>query len=328
MRKALIIGIDYYEHMGSLSGCVSDAYSTRGVLERHADGTVNFAPQVLVGTASDQAVSKQELKDAIRALFADDAEIALLYFAGHGYVEETGGYLCASDSNVGNDGVALAEVMTLANKSNARNRVIVLDSCHSGAAGDHPLGNYAEINDGVTILTASAANQYALENGDGSGGVYTGLFVDALSGAAANLVGDITPGSVYAHIDQSLGPWAQRPVFKTNVKAFVSLRKADPPISLQDLQALTTIFPTPTDELQLDPSFEPERTDEEKTDPLIIPPDPKNTITFKVLQNYVRVNLVRPAGAPHMWHAAMQSKGCELTVLGQHYWCLVDGGLI
>ena len=26
-------------------------------------------------------------------LFADDTEIALLYFAGHGYVEETGGYL-------------------------------------------------------------------------------------------------------------------------------------------------------------------------------------------------------------------------------------------
>jgi len=41
--------------------------------------------------------------------------------------------------------------------------------------------------------------------------------VDALGGAAANLVGDVTPGSVYAHIDQSLGPWAQRPVFKTNV---------------------------------------------------------------------------------------------------------------
>jgi hypothetical protein len=324
MRKALIVGIDYYPHIGSLSGCVNDAYSIKGVLERHADGTVNFGPQVLVGTGSDQAVSKQELKEAIRALFADDAEIALLYFAGHGHSEETGGYLCTSDSNAGHDGVALAEVMTLANKSAARNRVIVLDSCHSGAVGDHPLGGYAEINDGVTILTASAANQYALENGDGSGGVYTGLLVDALGGAGANLVGDITPGSVYAHIDQSLGPWAQRPVFKTNVKTFVSLRKADPPISLQDLRALTTIFPTPTHEPQLDPSFEPERTDEQKSDSSIPPPDPKNTATFKVLQNQMRVNLVRPVGAPHMWHAAMQSKSCGLTVLGQHYWHLVD----
>jgi hypothetical protein len=326
VRKALIVGIDYYQHVGSLSGCVSDAYSVRSVLERHADGTVNFAPQTLVGTALGQDVSKHELKEAIRTLFADDAEIALLYFAGHGHVEETGGYLCASDSLSGDDGVALAEVMTFANKSTARNRVIVLDSCHSGVAGDHPLGGYVEINDGVTILTASTASQYALEK-DG-GGVYTSLFVDALSGAAANLVGDITPGSVYAHIDQSLGPWAQRPVFKTNVKTFVSLRKGDPPISLEDLQALTTIFPKPTDELQLDPSFEPERSDEQKSDPSIPLPDSKNTATFQVLQNHVRVNLVRPVGAPHMWHAAMQSKSCELTVLGQHYWRLVNEGQI
>ena len=49
MRKALIIGIDYYEHIGSLSGLRQRRLRDRGVLERHADGTVNFAPQVLVG---------------------------------------------------------------------------------------------------------------------------------------------------------------------------------------------------------------------------------------------------------------------------------------
>jgi len=328
MRKALIVGIDHYDDIGSLSGCVSDAYSVKSALERNADGTLNFAaPQLLTGTGPTARVTKHELKEAVRALFADDAEIALFYFAGHGYIEATGGYLCASDSDAGDDGVALTEVMTLANDSNARNRVIVLDSCHSGVAGDHPVRGYAEINDGVTILTASGANQYALET-PGNGGVYTGLFVDALNGAAANLVGDITPGSVYAHIDQSLGPWAQRPVFKTNVKTFVSLRKSDPPISLQDLQALTTIFPSSTDELRLDPSFEPERSAVQEADPAMPAPDPTNTATFKVLQNYVRVNLARPVDAPHMWHAAMESRSCALTVLGQHYWGLVNERLI
>ena len=53
-----------------------------------------------------------------------------------------------------------------------------------------------------------------------------------------------------------------------------------------------------------------------------------DTEKFAVLQNYNRVNLVKPVGAPHMWHAAIQSKSCELTVLGQHYWNLVDKGLI
>jgi hypothetical protein len=89
--------------------------------------------------------------------------------------------------------------------------------------------------------------------------VFTGLFVDALGGAAANLVGAVTPGSVYAHIDQSLGSWQQRPVFKTNVKSFVSLRTVQAPIPLADLQRITEFFPAPGFEFQLDPSYEPQR---------------------------------------------------------------------
>ncbi|MGC4792908.1 caspase family protein [Micromonospora saelicesensis] len=326
----MIVGIDYYTHIGSLSGCVNDAHSVKAVLERHSDGTLNFAaPQVLTATSPAKSVLKRDLKDAVRQLFADDVEIALLYFAGHGYIEDTGGFLCASDCETGDDGVALSEIMTIANASRAKNKVIILDSCHSGIAGNSALTRgLAEISDGVTILTASTADQYALEVPGGGAGVFTSLFVDALSGAAANLVGEITPGSVYAHIDQSLGPWAQRPVFKTNVKTFVSLRKSEPPIILGDLQALTRHFPAPDHNFCLDPSFEPERSADQLEDPSIPPPDPLNTAIFKILQGYVRVNLVRPVGAPHMWHAAMQSKSCELTVLGQHYWNLVNKGLI
>lgn len=330
MRKALIVGIDDYAHISCLSGCVNDAYQMKAALERHADGTLNFAsPQVLIGASSSEAVSKRDLKDAVRDLFSDDAEIALFYFAGHGYIEDTGGFLCAGDSATGDDGLALSEIMTWANRSSARNKVIILDSCHSGVAGNDPIvPGLAEISDGVTILTASTENQYAMETLGGGAGVFTSLLVDALNGAAANLVGDITPGSVYAHIDQSLGPWAQRPVFKTNVKTFVSLRRAEPPIALVHLQALTTHFPTPVYKLPLDPSFEPERSQEQLEDESIPNPDPEKMATFKILQNYVRVNLARPVGAPHMWHAAMESKECELTVLGQHYWALVEKGLI
>lgn len=328
MRKALIVGIDHYPFIGNLYGCVNDAYSVRSVLERHADGTLNFPdPLILTGTGPDEPVDKRELKEAVRDLFADDAEIALFYFSGHGYVEQTGGYLCASDCQAGDDGLALAEVMTYANSSKARNKVVILDSCHSGVAGSNPLlQTQSEIADGVTVLTASTASQYAME--EAGSGVFTGLFVDALSGAAANLVGDITPGSVYAHIDQSLGPWAQRPVFKTNVKTFVSLRKAEAPIPLPELQALTSHFPSATYMYPLDPTYEPERTLDQVRDPLVPDPDPEHTAAFRVLQDYVRVNLVRPVGAPHMWHAAMQRKSCELTVLGQHYWTLVHKGLL
>lgn len=330
MRKALIVGIDYYDAIGPLSGCVNDAHAVKNVLERHADGTVNFAtPKIITGTGHSDRVTKSELKESVRELFSDDSEIALFYFAGHGYIEDTGGFLCGSDNLTGDDGFSLSELMTIAGKSPAKNKVIVLDSCHSGIAGtrtDSPA--VADIRDGMTILTASTSEQYAMEVPGGGAGVFTSLFVDALAGAAANLVGDVTPGSVYAHIDQSLGPWAQRPVFKTNVKTFVSLRKAAAPIPLSDLQALAHHFPTADYQLELDPSFEPERNAEQLRDPLLLPPDSQNTEVFARLQRYVKVNLVRPVGAPHMWHAAMQSKSCELTVLGQHYRNLVANNLI
>ena len=319
MRKALVVGINYYVHGGALYGCVDDAHAVKSVLERNSDGTVNFGVKLFSGTGPTDSVTRSELKEQIRELFSGDSEIALFYFAGHGHIEATGGYILASDSKTGDDGVPLGDVLTYANGSPARNRIIVLDSCHAGIAGATPSApTNAELKEGTTILTASTADQYAAEKN--GAGVFTTLLVNALDGAACNLVGDVTPGSVYAHIDQSLGPWDQRPVFKTNVKSFVSLRKVQPPISLGDLQRITEFFPSPGFEFRLDPSFEPERA---STITAIAAPNPVNTAKFAVLQKYNRVNLVVPVDAPHMWHAAMGNKTCKLTVLGEHYRRLV-----
>lgn len=324
MRKALVVGINYYEHVSSLYGCVDDAHAVKSVLERNSDGTVNFGVKLLTGTGSTLPVLRSELREQIQELFKGEYETAIFYFAGHGHIEVTEGYLIASDAKAGDEGIPLGEVLTFANQSDARNRIIVLDSCHSGIAGaSSSAPTIAELKEGTTILTASTAEQYATE--ENGAGVFTTLFVDALEGAAGNLVGDVTPGSVYAHIDQSLGPWDQRPVFKTNVKSFVSLRKVQPPISLLELQQITEFFPSPGFEFRLDPSFEPEL---KGRDPDMPPPDPENTRRFAVLQKYNRVNLVVPVDAPHMWHAAMGSKACKLTVLGGHYRGLVEQGRI
>ncbi len=320
MRIALIVGINYYEHGGSLYGCVDDAHAVQAVLARHGDGSVNFDCKMFTGTGPTDRVERSLLKDNVEELFKAQADIALFYFAGHGHIEATGGYLLATDSCRGDEGLSLSEVLALANKSPARNKIIILDSCHSGIAGTPPVaGELASLSEGLTILTASAADQYATE--ENGRGVFTTLFVDALHGGAANLTGDITPGSIYAHVDQSLGAWEQRPIFKTNVRQFVSLRKVNPPISLDDLRRITEFFPQRGFEYKLDPTFEPEL---KGRDPDMPPPDPENTRKFALLQRYNRLNLVAPVDAPHMWHAAMQSKSCKLTVLGEHYRLLAE----
>ncbi len=322
MRVALIVGINYYEHGGSLYGCVDDAHSVKAVLARNDGGGINFDCKILTGTGSTDRVDRGDFKDSIEELFSKDADIALLYFAGHGHIESTGGYLLTTDSKRGDEGVSLSEILTLANASRAKNKVIVLDSCHSGIAGTPPsAGQEAVLADGLTVLTASTAEQYATE-ADGKG-VFTTLFVDALRGAAASLTGAITPGSVYAHIDQSLGGWEQRPVFKTNVKQFVSLRSITPPIPNSELLRLAEFFPTPGYQFPLDPTYEPEM---KGRDPGMPPPDPENTRVFAILQRYAKLNLLKPVDVVHMWNAAMESKSCQLTALGEHYRNLVVKG--
>ena len=316
-RKALIVGIDHYEHSNPLFGCVNDAHAVNSALERHADGTRNFATKLLTGTGEANPVRRRDLRNAVQELFAGDDDIALFYFAGHGYIEQVGGYLICSDSEDGNDGLSLNELVAMANDCKAKSRIIVLDSCHSGIAGNaKPNDEHATINIGVTILTASTVKQDAAEvNGSG---LFTTLFVDALNGGAANLLGEVTPGAVYAHIDQSLGPWDQRPLFKTNVTTFTSLKRVQPPISVETLKKIRQYFEAPGNELPLDPSFEPDSPN----------PDEKNCEIFADLQEMVKVNLVRPVGETHMYYAAMNSKSCRLTVLGEHYWKLVDADII
>lgn len=312
MRKALVVGIDYYENVSNLHGCVNDAYSVKSVLDRNSDGTINFGLKLEVATDDNSAISRRSLKDSVTELFRDDSDIALFYFSGHGYIESTGGYLITSDCKDGDDGFPMNDLLQIANESPARNKIIILDCCHSGIAGNRSKNeSHAILKEGITILTASSAEQYAIE--ENGSGVFTSLFVDAMNGGASNLVGDITPGSIYAHIDQSLGPWEQRPIFKTNVKSFTTLRKVQPPISLNDLKQIIELFPEIGKEFSLDPSYEPESDN----------PNPENTEKFAVLQKYNRINLVVPVDAERMYFAAMNSKSCKLTILGEHYWKLV-----
>jgi hypothetical protein len=99
MRKALVVGINYYATIEPLFGCVNDAYSVKNTLERHSDGSVNFHIKLLTASSAAEAVSRGSLKDHIAELFADSNDIALLYFAGHGHIEATGGYLLLLKNN-------------------------------------------------------------------------------------------------------------------------------------------------------------------------------------------------------------------------------------
>jgi hypothetical protein len=315
MRKALVVGINDYPTC-PLSGCVNDAIELASLLERHSDGSPNFSVRKLL--SNSVTINRGILKGEIDNLFSGDPETALFYFSGHGYLNSFGGYVVTPDHKRYDEGVAMDEILGAANRSAAKNRIIILDCCHAGTMGSPSIteGRFSELADGVTVLVACRQNEGALESG--GLGVFTALLLDALNGGSADLFGHVSPGSVYAYVDRALGPWEQRPVFKTNVSRFVSLRNVSPPIDVTVLRKICVHFSTACEEHQLDPSYE-------DTEPNY---DPDKVKTFKELQKMERVGLVIPVGEQHMYYAAMNSKSCKLTAMGVQYWNLVNSGNI
>jgi uncharacterized caspase-like protein len=319
MKKALVIGIDDYP-TSPLRGCVNDATAVSQYLESNGDGSPNF--QVRTLTSADADVGRAAISQAVAELFRGDADTALLYFAGHGIInpDTNAGYIVSSDGSKGAWGMSLSEILSLANEAYPRTKssVIILDCCHSGFAGEIP-GVIAQavsaIGTGVTILTASHREGMAA---DGQRhGVFTEILLDGLAGGCSDICGNITPAALYSHVDQTLGPWEQRPIYKANVQTFITLRQVAPKIPPEVLRRLPNYFPNRAHIFALDPSFEEDRRNVPELDH--IPVDPDNARVFKELQKCNRHGLVVPVEAEHMYYAAINSKGCKLTALGAHY---------
>lgn len=317
-RRALFVGLNDYPNM-PLSGCVNDADAMASILHRNGNNTLNF--DIRLSTKASE-VTLGQLKSQVKTLFASPADVALFFFAGHGAVDDGQAYLCTSDYTPDTPGLRMEDLMQFADDAaeKIRNRIILLDCCFAGNASNHSIFSKtvsnALLSHGTTILTASRETETSQEiNGHG---VFTYLMLDALRGGAADILGRISPAGVYSHIDQSLGAWDQRPLFKSHVDSFLILREMEPKVSLASLKALSDLFPTSDTLYPLTPEHEHTKPDgTPRTDG-----DPRLQAEFLILQSCNRVGLVSPVGEEHMYWAAMRSKACQLTPLGKHYWRL------
>ena len=318
MKKALIVGLNEYPN-ARLNWCDNDAIAMKSLIESNGDGSPNFDVKTIINNGSER-----ELRLAIEQLFEGEGntDIALLYFSGHG-ADKDGGYICTTDFSEDNLGVKMVDILELANRSRCRNRVIILDCCFAAKMGESLLGNNNSIlGEGVTIMAASQSWQVSAENNDIKHGVFTELLLQGLKGGAADISGNITPASLYSFVDQSLGAWQQRPVFKTNISRFLPLRTIQAKVPIATLRNLSRYFVNPTDEYRLNPSFE--YTNSPEVPHKVVEPyaNSANVSIFKELQLFESVGLVEPVGEEHMYWAAMNNKSCKLTALGLHYWTL------
>lgn len=328
MKKALIVGIDHYNNpQNNLKGCINDAESITKLLSNHygkgtESGEPNFNCKLLrsvPAVKTKDSITRPRLKKEIKELLEDnEADVALFYFSGHGYESSLGGYLVTQDACEYDEGVTFSDIMIYANNSSIKEVIIIIDCCHSGSLGEVAIANnhIATLRKGISILTASTAEQQALEkNGQG---VFTQLICNALKGGNADILGNVKLTHLYEHVDRSLGPWEQRPTFKSNSARLSVLRKAAPKIPYITFKRILESFPGPDYCFPLDEEFVPSLGHGVKTKERM----------YKDLQKFANNGLIKPINAEHMYYAARDGKHCVLTENGKQYWDLIHKQLM
>lgn len=321
MARALIVGINHYAN-SPLTGCVNDATVIQQLISKHGNDTINFHCKLMVSDGKQQTITLRKLREQLQHLFQDPDERVLFYFAGHGYEDNLGGYLVTQDAQRYAEGLALSELLAMANNALRSRRIqeviLILDCCHAGHLGDMIGFDHLQslMAQGLSILTSCSSDQLAAE--DNRGGLFTRILGEGLRGGAADIRGRITVASLYNYVDQMLDPWQQRPQFKTHASRMHVIRNIEPKISMKDLRNLPLLFPQADYRLRLDPTWEV--TDEKAL--------PENIEKFNLLKRYRDVGMLQVI-APHedLYWAAVHSGQCQLTLPGQLYWEMIAKGI-
>ena len=208
--RALLIGNSTYpadEHnLQTLKGPVKDiAVLNRALVDRD---TGLFAELT-------SPCCPRRLTRAIRALgkffgTADRDDVLLVYFSGHGKLDQIGRlHLCMQDTestDLLSTAVSSVRINEFADASRARNVVIVLDCCYAGAFRGAEFGD-AVAGPGRYVLTScrgtQLANDATVDNGTS---FFTQHLVDGLLEAAADQDGDgyVSFSDLYAYVDRRL----------------------------------------------------------------------------------------------------------------------------
>jgi len=318
-KRALLIGIDSYNSLPSLSGCVSDATQICSLLERNEDGSPNYDCR-LITDGADSPITRSTLRKEWQRLFHDFTGDVLFYFSGHGVPTEFGGYLVTQDGALNDFGVAMSDLLWVANQSKAREILIILDCCYSLYPGrsaklnDAFVENYLQLREGITILAASTPVGLALETQ--AGGVFSNLVKVAIAGGAADVRGCVTSASIYAYVEQVLGAWDQRTLFQSHVSRFGIVRRCKPLVPDEILRELLLFFPAIDFAYQLNPSYDATH-DSAETEHVHI---------FSKFKLYRDGQLLKSASGGDLSFGAINSDTVQLTPLGQFYWRLAKAG--
>lgn len=228
-RDALIVGINSYQNLPDLAAPAKDAEAVASCLESFGEFRVNRLPEIIQSgkpVISDRVgVSTRMLENALIKLFKPTGKnipyTAVFYYSGHGWQREAGireGYLATSDvdPNGSNYGLSLFWLRRLLQESPVRQRVIILDCCHSGE-----LLNFLEADPGARegtdrlFMAASREYESAYESFTSAHSVFTEALLSGLNPYPVK-DGVVDDHHLIATVNNRLKGEIQQPLFESS----------------------------------------------------------------------------------------------------------------
>jgi len=175
-RVALVIGMAQYKNVPSLTNTVNDARLLAGTLS-----SIGFDVTTLIDTPQG------ELREAMEnfAFRAETADLALVYFAGHGVEVSGENFLLPVDVDVRSNrdvqrqAISLDDLLKVVDRAR-KMRIVILDSCRNNPLGDSIAENSGQAGAGAAgglappspdrgslVAFAARAGQVALD-GEGA----------------------------------------------------------------------------------------------------------------------------------------------------------------
>lgn len=306
-RKALLIGINDYDHVKKLKGCENDVQMMEEVFQYHEKGDPNFSISKLLNETNDKIQSE------IISLLTRDATMALLYFSGHGNVTDDGGFICGREVSEEHPGVSMDWIAEQINQSLIPEITVILDCCFAGELANEETDGiiFSRLRKGVTILAATTEDDTATEFL--RKGIFTSILYDGLKGAAKDVLGHVTAVSLYSNAESILSPWEQRPVFKSFVKQLTPLRFCLPTVRKRILRQMVhePYFPIKGRKIPLTSQMlEGEKVHQIGKEELY------------ALAAFEKAGLLECPDRMPLLQAIMENQTCSLSPYGRHVWDL------
>lgn len=222
-KWAILIGVNrYHESLGPLKYAVHDCRRVGEVLTQGPDG---FPADHVLLITDDQSEDRRPTYANIHSWLASwlsqpkEEDTVFVYFSGHGRDMAGKCYLAPGDATLQTmhvTGIPVAHVQDILARCKAKQKILVLDACHSGAGKDvaamsGSMMDQIAAGKGIYTITSCDADELSHEWDEKKQGVFSYYLAEALSGACPpDGQGRVTAESLYEWVYDRVRSWAAR----------------------------------------------------------------------------------------------------------------------